>query len=228
MTTTETTKQPAPARILKQVKVLRHLATSERTGEGEREAAMHRLAVFAAKYLIPDENGVMPTGDTVRQRAEGEPYLYSPGAWMGAKYTEVRGLTLTQIAARIREDLKLARKVGKRTAPKPGEVAMIDPLGDAPAQIKISIRTEYYAGGGAIRVLIKNIPAEWAWTDEEHPRYPGERVKQATPAMVAFYRAVEEIHNAYNYDNSDAMTDYFDRRYWGHVDTEEHIYIPRW
>jgi hypothetical protein len=227
--TTETTatadKKTAPRRILDQIKVLRHWISSERADEMEREAARHRLAILDAKYVLPDENGVMPHQAGY---VPGELWLYNPGAWQGAKYAQVRRMSLTDIAKLMRADLKLARKLAKATAPKPGEVATIDPIGDAPAEIKISIRTEYYSGGGAIDVVIKGVPQEWGWTDEEDPHYPGTRVKMATPAMTAFHRAVQEIHNAYNYDNSNAMVDHFERNYYGHVDTEQRIHMPRW
>lgn len=225
--TTETTatadKKTAPQRILDQVTVMRDMIRRESTPEGERDAAMHRLANYDAKWLIPDENGVMPHQAGY---VPGELWLYSPGAWQGAKYAQVRRMSLTDIAKLMRADLKLARKLAKATAPKPGEVATIDPIGDAPAEIKISIRTEYYSGGGAIDVVIKGVPQVWGWTEDTDDY--GNPVKLATPAMTAFYRAVQEVHSAYNYDNSDAMTDYYDRNYYGHVNTEQRIHMPRW
>jgi hypothetical protein len=152
------------------------------------------------------------------------------GAWQGERYDSVRRMTLTEIAKLMREDYKLARKVGRRTAPKPdqtvpGEIAAFDPIGDAPTGIKVSVRTEYYSGGGAIRVLIKNVPQDWGWIESTDDY--GHPYRMATPAMAAFIGAVQEIHRAYNYDNSDAMTDYFDRNYGGTVDTEQRIHVPR-
>jgi hypothetical protein len=205
-------------------KVLRHwVQRTEHVDANEQEAARHRLAVLLSTYVVP---GINDTGADVARLADGQRWLTNPGAWMGERYQEMRRETLTRIAARIRADIKLARKLGKRTAPKPGEVATIDPLGDAPAQIKISVRTEYFSGGGAIRVKISSIPAEWGW-NESTDQY-GQSIKEATPACAAFYAAVQGAHGAYNYDNSDSMVDHFDRNYWGSVDTDEHIRFPRW
>lgn len=219
MTTTETTKKPASARVLKQVEVLRHWATrTERVEESERLAAQHRLAVLAEIYDL--------TGAGIRTPNNGneERWLFSPGAWKGERYNEVRHKTLPEIAAMMRAEIRLARKLAKKTA-RPGDVAVVDPIGDAPAEIKISIRSEYYSGGGAIRIKISNIPADWGWTmGTDHW---GEPAKIATPACVAFYNAVQAVHAQFNFDNSDAMTDYFHRNYWGTVDTAERIHFPR-
>jgi hypothetical protein len=89
------------------------------------------------------------------------------------------------------------------------------------------------AGGDPIRpspvpvaMTIKNIPEDWGWTTEFDGW--GNPIRTATPAMVALYREIENIHAAYNYDNSDAMTDYFDRKYWGSVSTEVGMRLPRY
>jgi hypothetical protein len=152
----------------------------------------------------------------------GPGLLYNPGAWAGEKYWDTKKLTLTEIAKLIRADLKLARKVGRKTAPRTGDVAILDPIGDAPREVTFSVRTAHYS---AIRVVIKNIPEGWGWNWEEDR---GQQRRTATPAMIALYREVEKIHQAYNYNNSDITTDYFESRYGGSVSTEPHIYISRY
>jgi len=220
MTTNEATRKQSTSRIRAKVAAMRTMIGHASTSEEERAAAQRGLARLAQSYDLDGTTGV----------TTAERWLYNPGAWQGERYDSVKRMTLTEIAKLMREDYKLARKVGRRTAPKlgqavPGEVAAFDPIGDAPAEIKVSIRTEYYSGGGAIRVMIKNVPQDWGWTDEiDRHNYS---FKQATPAMEAFIGAVQEIHRAYNYDNSDAMTDHFDRNYWGTVDTEQRIHVPR-
>lgn len=223
MTTTENTtatvKMPATPQVLKRVEVLRHWANrTEHVDENERLAAQHRLAVLAEMYDLTGA-GIRTSNDTE------ERWLFNPGAWMGSRYQETRGKTLTELAAMMRAEISLARKLAKKAA-KPGELAVVDPLGDAPAQIKISIRTRYYSGGGSIDIVISNVPADWGWTMGEN--HYGDTVKIATPACDAFYRAVKAVHSQFNYDNSDAMTDYFDRRFYGHVDTAERIVFERW
>lgn len=59
------------------------------------------------------------------------------------------------------------------------------------------------------------------------PTSTASKVRIATPALVALIDAVETIHRAYNYSNSDPMTDYFERRYWGSVSTDPTIHIRR-
>ncbi|MGR7000808.1 hypothetical protein ACU686_26610 [Yinghuangia aomiensis] len=36
-----------------------------------------------------------------------------------------------------------------------------------PAQIKVSITSQYYSGGGAIDIRVKNIPTEWGFVEEK-------------------------------------------------------------
>lgn len=201
-------------RTAKTAERLLALINHPRTSEDERDAARRALK------RVHDRQQ-----DEVESRAaQTARRLYNPGAWQGSKYEQARRLTLTEIAKLIREDLKMARKAG-RVAPGSVDLAIPDPIADAPAQIKYSVRTEYYSGGGAIDLVIKNIPAGWGWTEEADEF--GSPRKVATRAMAALFVEVERIHSAYNYDNSDAQTDYFDRHYWGCVETEEHIRFPR-
>jgi hypothetical protein len=164
------------------------------------------------------------TGSRGEAHSDGYRRLYNSGAWQGSKYEQASRLTLTEIAKLIREDIKMARKAG-RVAPGSTDLAIPDPIADAPAQIKYSVRTRYYSGGGAIDLVISNVPAGWGWTEETDEF--GQPQKVATPAFSALHDEIERIHSAYNYDNSDSMTDYFERRYWGHVGTEEHVRFPR-
>ncbi|GAB3902459.1 hypothetical protein GCM10029964_092970 [Kibdelosporangium lantanae] len=172
------------------------------------------------KYEMHD--GSAPRTDT----DDTDRFLYNPRAWKGSKYNQARHLSLTEIAKLMRADIKLARKVGNKTKNPSGDaVALRDPIADAPAGIKYSVRTEYYSGGGSIDITIKNIPQEWGWTEDTDEW--GNKVLTATSALADLYEAVDEIHRAYNYDNSDIQTDYFDRNYYGHVSTEPNIRIPR-
>ncbi|WP_028935643.1 hypothetical protein [Pseudonocardia spinosispora] len=86
----------------------------------------------------------------------------------------------------------------------------------------------YYAGGGSIDVTIKNVPEGWGWTWVEDQSYRDGRVQEATPAMRALRQEVERIHSAYNYDNSDSQTDYFERRYYGSVGNDPWLRFPRY
>ncbi|WP_189055292.1 hypothetical protein [Longimycelium tulufanense] len=205
---------PMNERMQAKIKALLALIEHQRTSEEERDAA--RRALKRINDQREKHEKAWPTGR-----------LYNPGAWKGSKYEQARNLTLTEIARLIRADLKLARKIGQ-SVDDPAVLAVPDPIADAPEQIKYSVRTRYYSGGGSIDLVIKNVPEIWGWTVEPHPLYgEQERWKIATAAMAALYHEVETIYHAYNYDNSDAMTDYFERHYWGHVETEPRIHIPR-
>ncbi|GGU45760.1 hypothetical protein [Lentzea flava] len=202
------------ARQAKNIESLLALIEHPRTSEEERDAGRRALKRIYDALKMHD----------VDESSEDR-WLYNPGAWKGSKYDEAKGLSLPEIAKLIRADLKLARKIGQKIT-DPAALAVIDPMADAPAEIKISVRSQYYSGGGAIDVTIKNIPQEWGWTVQKDDWGNDQRI--ATPAMTALYREVETIHQAYNYDNSDVQSDYFERNYAGHVSTEPNIRIKRW
>ena len=67
---------------------------------------------------------------------------------------------------------------------------------------KFSVKVRKFSGGSAIDLEVKAAP-EQVLTDREKRR-----------ALLA---DLTKILNAYNYDDSDAMTDYFHVRFYGHV-----------
>lgn len=136
--------------------------------------------------------------------------------WQGEKYQATRGLSMTEITKLIRDEIKMLRKLGKIAAAGEGSLKVVEPVGDAPAEIKVSIRQPHY---GSIDILLKDVPQEWGWrrgTDD----YGNERWF-ATDALEALGRELKALGEAYNYDNSDIQTEYFDRRYYLHVDACE-------
>ncbi|MEZ0089993.1 hypothetical protein [Streptacidiphilus sp. EB129] len=192
----------------KKIQLLQVLIDHPRTGDEEREAGRRMLARLLAKAK---ENGEIIANDPKARWAD---YLTC-----GPKYTQGAGLTLTDIAKLIRQDIKLARKIGLKAA-KNGALAVPDPIADAPAQIKFSVTREYYSGGGSIDIRIKNLPADWGWAQLPDPNRPGELRERATPALEALAVELHAIHWAYNYDGSDITTDLFIRRYAGGVEAE--------
>lgn len=206
-------------RTAAKIAALTELIEHAKTGADERDAARRALLRIHAAQAAKTE----ATTD------EGYQRFHSQGHWKGSKYEQARRLSLTEIAKLMREDFKIARKVGK-AVPGATDLAVADPIADAPPEIKLSIRTRYFSGGGAIDIDIRNVPAEWGWTEGEiDDNYRDGRIhKIATPAFAAFKAAVDEIHNAYNYDNSDAQVDHFDRHYWGSVSfREQSVHFPR-
>lgn len=192
----------------KKIQLLQALIDHPRTGDEERDAGRRMLTRLLAKA---NENGETIADDPKARWADYLTY--------GPKYAQGAGLTLTETAKLIRQDIKLARKIGLK-ATGDGELAIPDPVADAPGQIKYSVTTEYYSGGGSIDIRIKNLPDGWGWAMLPDPQLFGEKREQATPALKALAEELHAIHWAYNYDGSDFTTDLFVRRYAGGVEAE--------
>jgi hypothetical protein len=142
----------------------------------------------------------------------------------GAKYEDARNLGVTEIAGLMRQDIKQA-------------VAN----GDLPKDDHISVTTQKYAGGASIDIKVSNwagatVPADdsrctgqldlgtrtvpssckpgqhdWRCPGAAHESEEGARVRET----------IQAIHDSYNHDGSDVMTDYFDVRYYGQAKVEE-------
>lgn len=80
--------------------------------------------------------------------------------------------------------------------------------GDLPSGLKFSVKSDN-RGTSAIRVRVSGTPR----TRDESGRLTGE--------AKAVYDKVDSIVNAYNRDNSDMMTDYFDVDYYGTVQLDD-------
>ncbi|MFD0393388.1 hypothetical protein ACFQ3Z_16275 [Streptomyces nogalater] len=202
---------------MKKVWLLENLIFHARTGAGEKAAAERMLdrAIEAAR-----KEGEI-TGD---KDSAGAWYGYRlPEVWYGERYEEVKTLSLTEIAARIRADIKLARKVEAKLGAATGtEVAVVDGLGALaamPKTIKVSVTRDYFAGGGSIDVRIYNLPEKgWGYVRETdnwgQPRW----VPNAE--LRGIIKALEKIHGWYNFDGSDATVDYFHVNYYGGVEVD--------
>jgi hypothetical protein len=190
------------AKTQKKIDLLRTLIDHPRTGEDERDTARRMLKRLLAKTLQDGSSGRPGHADT---------RVY------GSKYEQAKNMGLAEIAKLMRQDIKLTRKIGQKAA-GPGALAVPDPIADMPADIKISITSQYYSGGGAIRVMVKNIPEAWGFIKEED--HWGVMRSVPSPAFAALLVELRVIHFAYNYDNSDITTDYFERNYAGTVDYE--------
>lgn len=165
-------------------------------------AALRMIARLQAKIAQAEQDG---TAQVARY----------DNRWYGAKYADGNGLSTVQIAALIRADIKLARKVAKLAA-APGTLAVADPIADAPAQIRFYVRSQYFSMGSSISVGIDNVPDAWGYEDREDFQWGG-TIHAQTDALAALVQAVEGIVAAYNHDGSDSQTDYFDVRFYGSV-----------
>lgn len=178
------TKTAKPSRIER----LRALAEHPNTPQYEAELAQHALARLLKKH------------------AEA----WTPRNWLGGKYEATSKLSMTDLTARIRDEIKLLRNLGKQAqaGTSEGALKISDPIGDAPANIKIGIRQLHY---GSLKIWVKGIPQEWGWVRGERN---GHECWLATDALKALGQELRDLGNAYNYDNSEIETDYFDRRFY--------------
>jgi hypothetical protein len=183
------------------------------TPDGERAAAERLLARLNAEVA----NLAEAVGETAEEWGR---YYRLPDGWYGAKYEAGRFLSATELAAQIRADIKLARKLGKKPA-KPGEIKIADPIGDAPADFRFFVKKQSYSGGRSIYVTVKGVPTDW-WTTEK--AYWDDNVEYvvAGDRLADLGQALRDLANAYNYDRSDAMTDYFDVNFYLHVEADGH------
>ena len=177
------------------IRRLRALAEHPNTPEHERAVAAHMLNKMLAKQKIDRR-------------------------WYGAKYDKTGTLTTVDIAALVRSEIKLARKIGKQTANIPADtdtsaLAVTDPIADMPGQIKVSIRVPY---DGCIRVRLTNIPLDWGFVPAAHPdKY---RQYDSSPALVALMDSLKAVMDAYDHNGSQPESDYFDHRFYGSVEAE--------
>ncbi|MEV7929025.1 hypothetical protein [Kitasatospora sp. NPDC088779] len=190
-------------KLTEKIKALSALIDHPRTGEGERDTARRMLARALTK--------AQRDGVDVGERESRDHRVY------GEKYHQVRTLGLVAIAKLMREDVKLARRLGRLPATTPGALALVDGLGALPPEVKVSIRSEYYSGGGSIHIRVKAIPCGWGFV--QGTRH-GREVMVPSPIFQAALDDLKAIHAAYNYDGSDLTTDHFDRNYLGIVDYE--------
>jgi hypothetical protein len=193
----------AATKTHQRIERLRALAGDGNPNEHEREVARHALDRMLERM-------------TTAQRTEWTPN------WQGEKYRTTRGMGMTEITKLIRDEVKLLRKLGKLAANAAAEsaVALSEPIGDAPAEIKISISQPHY---GSVAVKLTGIPQAWGWRWGKRNAWEGDTCERwiATDALEALGAELSRLGNVYNYDNSDVMTDYFDRRYYLNVNAAE-------
>lgn len=118
----------------------------------------------------------------------------------GDKYEA--GLSTPEIAKKLRQDIKAAVKAG-----------------ELPKGLKVSVRSESFSGGSAIRLRVTAVPDGFTiynpeWVAAEDKREP-HHLPWASPEADKVARVVEGLAAAYNYDGSDTMTDYFDVNFYG-------------
>ncbi len=174
---------------------LQALIDHPRTPANEREAAKAMLARLMAKRVGNTTSGYVDT------------------TWYGSKYNDVPAHCATPvITKRLRDDLKAIRAVAKKIngGNESESVKLHDPIGDAPAGIKFGVTMPHH---GSINITVRNIPDDWGWVQKD--RYnTGHVADWPSDALRTLGNALRALANAYNHDNSDTMTDYFDKRFY--------------
>ena len=114
-----------------------------------------------------------------------------------------KSLSTTQIAAKVRAEIKAAQKAGKL------------PKG------KIGIRTSYFSGGSSISIRAVGFqvlnPERLALDIREPHVFHEYGPALYTPRAAAMVKSLESLLSAYNFDGSDSMVDYFHVNFYGHV-----------
>lgn len=138
-------------------------------------------------------------------------YCDPDNEFRGSNYDTTERLDIADIAKLVRADIKAAKKEGK--LPKKG--------------FKVSVRIDRFAGGCSLDVTVKAAPfqvlnpeyLDWEETEEaKHNAWPPVGLERLTPTADAALKLLKGILGSYNRDNSDIQTDYWDVRFYGHVD----------
>lgn len=132
-------------------------------------------------------------------------YCDPANLFVGCKYDSVKGMRIVDVAKRVREDIK-ALKLDKG--------------------FKISVRSD----ARSIDVRVVKVPAGFkfwsvaraAWFKQFGDRrmFPGSNADQRSAEYLGLKGKLEAIRDAYQRDNSDISSDYFDVNFYGSVEFE--------
>jgi hypothetical protein len=181
---------------------IQRLIDHPNTPENERDAARRALARVQAR--------------TEQRQVD---YRY---AWEGGKYRETKDLSALQIAALIREDIKVVRKAARMAARSNADVAVFDPIASLPKEARVTVRRTWVTHTARIVIAIRGLDGEHWWRYARGYQAPqhGHPVEYNEPryfARLPLYEvgdALADLANAYNFDNSDLMTDYHHVRFY--------------
>ena len=125
-----------------------------------------------------------------RSGSEGLPTEGKEMTITGSKYAGYQDAAL--IAKQVRADIKQAQKTGL-----------------IPTDLKVSVRCDKYSMGQSVNVSLTG------WSNERVWNIDTEGFRAMTPEAKAVTTQIDQIRNAYNRDNSDPMTDYYEVVYYG-------------
>lgn len=184
------------ASTARRIQYLKDLIGHHSTGESEREAARHALRRVLASNPEAEDAGRI--------------------SWMfpttfGARYH--RSLGITDVGKILRKEFALRRKASRATgSTNPAPPAVVDPIGDLPEGVKISIRTERGLANDFIRVNLTATPDHW-WEPLGPYTGPG-------PALERVGAEIRSAVEDFNYDGSDGRFDHYDVRFLATVSAD--------
>lgn len=115
----------------------------------------------------------------------------------GAKYDA--NMDVVEIAKRLRSEIKEEVKAGRL------------PKG------KYSVRIDRYSMGQSIDINIMDVEGPILNPDHDRMSADEEKRRYYVPKIHEALAKLEGMLQAYNRDNSDTMTDYFDVKFYGHA-----------
>lgn len=116
----------------------------------------------------------------------------------------------------IKELVDLTRIPTKEAAQRfRKDVAEAKKSGDLPKSLKLSVRTDYFAGGSSIDVYIKKVDMDIYNPDYDPNKMQHGNSRYSVDASGLLLK-LELMMSRYNYNNSDVQTDYFDVNFYTH------------
>jgi hypothetical protein len=121
-----------------------------------------------------------------------------------------KGFSRKELAAFVRADIKACQKKGQ-----------------LPKDMKVSVRIQSYSGGGSINVRVTEAGFKVCEDSYLHNaaggHYRNENAGYLTVQAEAVKNKLSAILAAYNYDDSEIQTDYFDVRFYGHAEYDYNL-----
>lgn len=117
---------------------------------------------------------------------------------IGSKYNEVQHQPVTAIAKLMRADVKAAIKADKMP------------------NVKVSVKCRHYNCIDISIIDSKGLEMHNLNFDYR-AHFQSPEAQRLTEIGEQVQTVLKEIHDSYNYDHSDSMTDYFDVNYYGSV-----------
>lgn len=194
----------------------REAAAAERR-EKERQELADALGGTAGAHIVASVVSDLREAEKAARAPQFVPAYCDPAnETRGSKYEATRDLSLKEIAARIRADIKAAIASGA-----------------LPKGLKTRCYMPHY---GSIEVRVVDLPegfkvmseagASWSKQFPEASKWsdmPGGWKATRSDELNDLLDKLDAIHGAYNRDNSDSMTDYFDTRYYGRAEIDSEL-----